>query len=959
MNVRRCSAVLGAALLLGMSAPGLAQDSQPSSRSMAVEAARGVLVRLAGRRAAEFRLTLLSPGTEHDRYEISASGGIVTIKGSSAIALTRGIYDYLRTAAAGMVTWGGRNVNLPKRLPDLSRKSGSSPYEFREYYNVCTFGYTTVWWDWKRWERELDWMAFHGINMPLAMVGQEAVWARVWPSFGIESADLDAFFTGPAFLPWHRMGNVNKHGGPLSDEWMDGQRVLQKKILARMRELGMTPIAPAFSGFIPPAFKRLHPEAKLIENSHWGSFPDGYQTYVLTPDSPLFIEIGRRFIQDYEREYGACQYYLADTFNELAVPVSAEHRYDELASFGKAVYASITSGNPHATWVMQGWMFANDQRFWDRPSVQALLRDVPDDRVLILDLANEIFPGWKKHDGFYGKQWIYSVIHNFGGNNPLYGDLKFFARNSAEALRDSARGRLIGFGLAPEGIENNEVIYELLTDAAWSTSPIDLPSWIPSYIQSRYGRTSPGIERAWALLTSKVYTASSLNFKHAFQCRPSLNPSSNVRDTTGLGEIASLFLRASSEFGDRALFLNDLIEVTAHAVSVRIDAALLEACRAHEAGKAGIRDSFAAEALGLMRRLDTLLSTRSDMRLDEWIAQARSHGRTTTAQQLLEENARTQVTVWGGPELYDYASKLWGGLVRDFYAKRWELFFQLLGKGLTEDQARAAVTRWEEAWTRQTGLTPSSPPSDAIDEARRTLTAVDMAMRLSPSPEIRLDRSVLLHGDSARLSITCTNPNAVVRYTLDGTEPTMGSTFYREPILIGATTICAKSFVSGCGESLPSTARVFSVDSTNGILAGYYETPLTSLADGSLERMTPLRRDTVYAFDLASMKPRPDDFAIAFETILDVRVSGDYTFFAESDDGSRVFVDGTLVTDNDGLHARQKAPGHAALGTGKHRLRVLFFEARGAEFLRIRYSGPGIPKQEIAPTQLFLPERQH
>jgi len=50
---------------------------------------------------------------------------------------------------------------------------------FRYYQNVCTFSYSSVWWDWPRWEREIDWMALNGINLPLAFTGQEAVWQEV------------------------------------------------------------------------------------------------------------------------------------------------------------------------------------------------------------------------------------------------------------------------------------------------------------------------------------------------------------------------------------------------------------------------------------------------------------------------------------------------------------------------------------------------------------------------------------------------------------------------------------------------------------------------------------------------------------------------------------------------------------------------------------------------------------
>ena len=392
-DIRALAAVFAFLLLCGT-----ASASEPSPAA----AARGVTQRLLGQRSASVRFELIHDGDSTDVFEYSAKNGVVLVRGSSAVAMTRGLYEYLRARCNCMVAWSGQQLSLPNRFPDCSKTPGSTPYKFRQYFNVCTFGYTTVWWDWKRWEREIDWMALHGINMPLAMNGQEAVWSRVWQSMGLRRDDLREFFTGPAFLPWQRMGNVNRHGGPLSDAWMGRQAELQKLILRRERELGMEPIVPAFSGFVPAAFRALHPEAQITENSAWGNFPKGYQTFVLHPSSPFFQDIGARFIREYDKTFGASHYYLADTFNELAVPVSRNHRYEELAAFGKAVYSSIRAGNPDAVWVMQGWLFGNDQGFWDSPSVAALLKDVPDDRMMILDLCNESFHGWKQHQAFFG-----------------------------------------------------------------------------------------------------------------------------------------------------------------------------------------------------------------------------------------------------------------------------------------------------------------------------------------------------------------------------------------------------------------------------------------------------------------------------------------------------------------------------------------------------------------------------
>jgi len=60
----------------------------------------------------------------------------------------------------------------------------STPISF--YDNVVTSSYSTVFWNWTRWEDEIDWMALHGINMPLALAGQEFIWVEVYKELGIE-----------------------------------------------------------------------------------------------------------------------------------------------------------------------------------------------------------------------------------------------------------------------------------------------------------------------------------------------------------------------------------------------------------------------------------------------------------------------------------------------------------------------------------------------------------------------------------------------------------------------------------------------------------------------------------------------------------------------------------------------------------------------------------------------------
>ena len=55
---------------------------------------------------------------------------------------------------------------------------------------------------------------------------------------------MDKFFTGPAYFMWFWAGNIDAWCGPLPASWKESHEKLQKQILARERELGMTPILP-------------------------------------------------------------------------------------------------------------------------------------------------------------------------------------------------------------------------------------------------------------------------------------------------------------------------------------------------------------------------------------------------------------------------------------------------------------------------------------------------------------------------------------------------------------------------------------------------------------------------------------------------------------------------------------------------------------------------------------------
>ncbi|GIY47030.1 alpha-N-acetylglucosaminidase [Caerostris extrusa] len=99
------------------------------------------------------------------------------------------------------------------------------------------------------------------------------IYYKVFKEINFTDHDIEVFFTGPGFLAWNRMGNMQAWVGPLTQNWHTNQIALQHKILDRMRDFGMTPVLPAFSGRVVPAFTRNFPDANTTYlNRTWAHF---------------------------------------------------------------------------------------------------------------------------------------------------------------------------------------------------------------------------------------------------------------------------------------------------------------------------------------------------------------------------------------------------------------------------------------------------------------------------------------------------------------------------------------------------------------------------------------------------------------------------------------------------------------------------------------------------------------
>ncbi|MDJ1497025.1 alpha-N-acetylglucosaminidase [Cytophagaceae bacterium DM2B3-1] len=695
-----------------------------------VQASEAFVKRILPKESHYFQVESLAAEKGNDVFEIESKNGKIILRGSTGVAIGSALYYYLTEYAHCQITWNGTNLKLPASLPVVAEKiHKNTPYHYRYYLNYCTFNYSMSWWDWERWQKEIDWMALHGINMPLAITGEEYTWYEVYREMGFTDQDLQAFFSGPSYFSWFWMGNLDAWGGPLPVSWMQSHKELQQKIVARERELGMKPVLPAFTGHVPAAFRHRFPNAKLKATNWTNGFAD---TYILDSEDPMFAEIGKKFLQKQTALFGTDHLYSADTFNENEPP-SDEPEF--LSKLSARVYEGMRQADPQAVWVMQGWLFYSDRKFWKAPQIKALLDAVPNDHMIVLDLATEIEPVWKSTEAFYGKPWIWNMLNNFGGNVNLFGRIEGAAKGPAEALHDPKSGNLKGIGLTMEAIEQNPVLYELMMANTWRDQPIDLDKWLSDYIRNRYGITNEHTLAAWQILKTTVYNGKAIRdgAESIVTGRPTFD-STTVWTRTKLNYPPAELLpawqhlvQAINTCKSSDGFQYDLVDVTRQVLANYALPLQKKWVQAYRQKNQADFQKYSKEFIELIDDMDKLLGTRKDFLLGKWIAEARSCGTTAEEKALYEQNARDLVTLWGDENspLHEYSNRQWNGLLSDFYKPRWQQFFQRVNDGLVsgKDIDLAAfdkdIKKWEWKWVTEQKSFTDKPVGVSVDVTRQ------------------------------------------------------------------------------------------------------------------------------------------------------------------------------------------------------------------------------------------------
>ena len=274
-----------------------------------------------------------------------------------------------------------------------------------------------------------------------------------------------------------------------------------------------------------------------------------------------------------------------------------------------------------------------------------------------------------------------------GGNTSLNGRLDLYASMPVEALKYEKKGKLVGFGFAPEGIENNEIVYELISDMGWTDQVIDIDKWIKAYCIRRYGAFPVNMEKAFRYFRSSCFGSFADHPSHSYQHRPGSKETGTVNRSDDFGTGTGLFLSCRDSVKNISLFTIDAIEFTCQYLGLKADK-LIE-----KFYKQGSSDyELIDEAISILTTVDKLLESHPEWKLKNWTDFAAGWGDTPEEKAYYVSNAKRLITTWGG-ENNEYAAKTWSGLLRDYYIPRWKLF-----SAAKKNSSAFDMLKWEENW---------------------------------------------------------------------------------------------------------------------------------------------------------------------------------------------------------------------------------------------------------------------
>ena len=696
--------------------------AQPVTEEETISEVRGVLGRVIGDRYQDWFEFALAENSESDNdyYEIRNHEGKILITGNKGLSLTTGLNHYLKYYCNVSVSQQTRNVEMPAEIVPVEEPiRKETPYQIRYAYNYCTHSYTMAFWGETQWQNELDWLALNGFNAILDITGQEEVWRRFMGELGYTTDEIKDWLVGPGYFGWQYMANMENVNGPIPDNWFAQRTELARKNQRKMRALGMTPILQGYSGMVPNSIQDKDPSAQIIAQGQWNGMQ---RPAMLKTNTATYQKYAQMFYQAQKEVYGdVSHFYATDPFHEGGNTGGIGRDI-----VGRAVLDEMKAYDSDAIWVIQSWSFQPEL-------LQNITAEEKQNNILLLDLNATKGARYSSTDEFAGSNWVYCMLENYGGRSGINGNLQKYTTIPSQ-IKDTTE-HMVGMGISPEGTNNNPVKYDLFLEMMWEEEDIDLNEWLTHYIERRYGELSEGAQKAWEVLLETAYQNSSnyadppesiINARPAFDItKAAPNGNTGRSYNTKRFEKAVEYLMEDYELlKDNEGYLYDLTDLLRQAIANSAAQYYQDFTAAFEAGNKEVFDQKAQAFLDLIDLQDRVLNTNENFMVGKWLnaSTEAAEGQDEFTQMIFQLNGKAIISTWAPYYcwgVYDYANREYGGLTRDYYLQRWQLWIERLNDKLNGEDvsnyqeistAESHAIAWE--WARSDKVYSDEPAGD-------------------------------------------------------------------------------------------------------------------------------------------------------------------------------------------------------------------------------------------------------
>jgi hypothetical protein len=255
----------------------------------------------------------------------------------------------------------------------------------------------------------------------------------------------------------------------------------------------------------------------------------------------------------------------------------------------------------------------------------------------------------------------------------------------------------------------------------------------------------------------------------------------------------------------------------------------------------------------------------------------------------------------------------------------------------------------------------------AIDHEGRLIDAFQMEKNkdklkiVKMPPGVKIETSGPVFEKSTSVTLSAVMDDLLIYFTTDGTEPTDKSSRYSQPIMVDKTcTIRARAYTKDGNISritqqsvkkMSPQAPTVRKDLVKGLNYAYYEGDWKNIPDFSM--LQAVKTGVMQQLNLSALPHREDHFALVIEGYIEIPATGIRTFYINSDDGSKLYINDELLIDHDGDHSAMSKTGQTILAKGKHKIKIEYMEFKGSQHLQAGYLDSNKNEIPFTPFELW------